>query len=52
MHPANLPPLQVFAVQPGIDSHAFWHEISLLSRCVHPRIVPILGVAVHVRVCP
>ena len=43
------PALQVFAVQHGMDSQAFWQEISLLARCVHPRIVPVYGVAMHVR---
>ena len=42
---------QVFAVQPGMDSQGFWREISLLARCEHPRIVPVYGVAVHVRAC-
>ena len=50
-HPATYCQPQVFAVQPGLDSHTFWHEISLLSRCVHPMIVPVYGVAVHVRMC-
>lgn len=43
----------MFAVQPGVHSHGFWREISLLARCEHPRIVPVYGVAVHVRfACP
>jgi len=47
------PPLapQVFGVQQGVQSEAFWREVALLQRCVHPRIVPVYGVAVQVR-CP
>ena len=40
---------QVLEAQLGVGSQVFWHEIGLLARCIHPRIVPVLGVAVHVR---
>ena len=40
-------PAQVFELQPGMHSQAFWHEISLLARCQHPRIVPVYGVAIQ-----
>ncbi|PRW45691.1 serine threonine- kinase receptor R831 [Chlorella sorokiniana] len=39
--------VKVFAQQPGMDSQAFWQEVALLRRCVHPRIVPVYGVAVQ-----
>lgn len=40
-------PAQVFELQPGMHSQAFWHEISLLARCQHPQIVPVYGVAIQ-----
>jgi hypothetical protein len=43
--------VKVFAQQPGMDSQAFWQEVALLRRCVHPRIVPVYGVAVQVSTC-
>lgn len=47
---------QVFAVQPGVQADGIWREVALLHRCLHPRIVPIHGVAVQVRavscICP
>ena len=41
-------PLQVFELQPGVESGAIWQEVCLLRRCIHERIVPLLGVAVKV----
>ena len=41
--------LQVFQLHPGMQSRAFWHEISLLARCMHPRVVPVYGVAIQAR---
>ena len=40
--------LQVFELQPGVESGAIWQEVWLLRRCTHERIVPLLGVAVKV----
>jgi len=51
-HPSVRPPAarpQVFELHPGMHSQAFWHEISLLARCMHPRIVPVYGVAIQAR---
>ena len=41
-------PLQVFELEPGMDSSSVWQEVCLLRRCTHERIVPLLGVAVKV----
>ena len=40
--------LQVFELQPGMDSGVIWQEVCLLRRCAHERIVPLRGVAVKV----
>lgn len=40
--------LQVFELQPGLDSRVAWREVSLLRQCVHERLVPLLGVALTV----
>lgn len=37
--------VKVFELEAGTHSGKVWHEVSLLRRCVHPRIVPLLGVA-------
>lgn len=42
---------QVFELDAGADSRAAWQEVSLLHRCTHRRIVPLLGVALKVCVC-
>ena len=42
---------QVFELNPGMDSGGVWQEVSLLRRCSHKRIVPLLGVAIKVRCC-
>ncbi|PRW56560.1 S-adenosyl-L-methionine-dependent methyltransferase domain-containing [Chlorella sorokiniana] len=39
--------VKVLELQPGMGSQAFWHEIALLKRCTHPRIVPVYGVAIQ-----
>ena len=36
---------QVFELQAGVDSGEMWREAALLRQCEHPRIVPILGIA-------
>ena len=35
-------------LQPGMDSGAVWREASLLRRCHHDRVVPLIGVAIKV----
>jgi len=45
--PPNHPP-QVFELYPGVDSSRVWREARLMRMCSHPRIVPLLGVAVQV----
>ena len=42
-------PPQVFELDPGMGSGSIWQEVSLLRRCNHKRIVPLLGVAIKVR---
>jgi len=41
-------PWQVVELFSGVDSQAAWHEAVLLRKCVHRRIVPLLGVALEV----
>ena len=41
---------QVFELEPGLSSGRVWREVALLRRCIHPRIVPVLGVAIQVSV--
>lgn len=42
---------QVFELCPEADPSAVWREVSLLKCCLHPRIVPLYGVAKQVRDC-
>ena len=44
-----LPHWQVFELEAGVDSATLWREVLLLRQCRHPRIVPLLGVALEVR---
>lgn len=41
-------PMQVFELQPVLDPHTAWREVSLLRQCAHARIVPLFGVALRV----
>ncbi|KAL4440185.1 hypothetical protein ABPG75_003186 [Micractinium tetrahymenae] len=37
--------VKMFELEAGMDSGVVWREVSLLRSCTHPRIVPLLGVA-------
>lgn len=41
-------PTQVFDLMPGMDSARMWREVTLMRQCSHPRILPLLGVAIKV----
>lgn len=45
----DCPFVQVYEILPEMDSGVVWREAALLRRCVHPHIVPLLGVALTVR---
>jgi hypothetical protein len=42
----------VYELLPGVDSRAAWQEARLLRNCTHPRIVPLLGIAIRVGAHP
>lgn len=42
-------PTQVFELHAGLHSHAIWQEAALMRRCSHPRVLPLLGIALKVR---
>ncbi|KAL4423507.1 hypothetical protein ABPG77_003640 [Micractinium sp. CCAP 211/92] len=37
--------VKVFELHPGLHSHAIWQEAALMRRCSHPRVLPLLGIA-------
>ncbi|EFN58982.1 hypothetical protein CHLNCDRAFT_137604 [Chlorella variabilis] len=39
--------VKVFELQPVLDPHTAWREVSLLRQCAHARIVPLFGVALR-----
>ncbi|PSC74771.1 serine threonine-kinase [Micractinium conductrix] len=39
--------VKAFELEFGVDDAMVWQEIAIMRRCQHPRIVPLLGVAIE-----
>lgn len=40
--------LQVFELDPGIQSGSIWREVAMLRDCTHEHVVPLYGVSIKV----